>query len=464
MRPALRILLSFALLAPSGPIVALPSLPEAFGPGVAGVDGVAPGHDLLRIDVPAERYPDARCADGSSVPLFVRRAASAAHRDDWIVYLQGGGSCGNGQSCYARWRGRDGNFGANKLSNRFAPRGGMQGHGIFSRAARNPFAGWNQVFVYYCSSDGWSGRTRDRETVARLEDGREVAYRLNLLGAHIVDAVFDLLHADDAPVAYRSADGTETLLPPLSRAQHVLFAGSSAGGGGVLRNADRVRDGLRERRGCAPAQPECGPAFAAVVDGTLGLERAGLDHGEADVCGGLLPCTYDASMQLRWNQVVRAFWDGVGDASCLAHQPAAEAWRCGDGEVLAKHHVTTPMFARSDLQDSLVMGNTLEAGFGLDGAPLDRLRYGQALELQLLELAAGLDRIEPAPRPVGVFAPQCGQHVGLDNERASHRHAVVDEAGTRHVLLESLAAWLRGEDVAVVQAFETGGAPPGCAR
>jgi hypothetical protein len=296
---------------------------------------------------------------------------------------------------------------------------------------------------------------------ALLDDGRAVDYRIDFLGARIVDAVFDRLHGDEA-VTYRDAAGASASLPPLREARRLLFAGSSAGGGGVLRNADRVRSTLRARLGCDPLDDACGPAFAAVVDGTLGLERATLDHSLTGLCGELTPCTYEGAMQRRWTEVVRGFWDGAGDDSCLHAYPAAEAWRCGDGEVLAGQHLEMPLFVRSDLQDSLVMGNTLEAGFLLDGAPLDRLRYGQLLELQLLALAAGDGRREPAARAPGVFGPQCGQHVGLDIERAAFRHAVIDADGTRHTLLQSLASWLQGDAVAAVQAFEPGAAPAGC--
>jgi hypothetical protein len=441
----------------------LPSLPEAFGPGRPGVDVVAPGRDLMRVDLPQARYPDARCADGSPVPMFVRRASAASHRDDWIIYLQGGGSCGSGQQCLARWQGRDGNFGANKLSSHFAPERGMRGDGIFSREARNPFAQWNQVFVYYCSSDGWSGQVSGRAAQALLQDGRTLDYRIDFLGARNVDAVFDLLHGATA-VSYRDADGTSLTLPALGEARRLVFAGSSAGGGGVLRNADRVRDELHRRRGCSTQDASCGPAFAAVVDGTLGLERAGLDHSRTTLCGALAPCTYEDAMQRRWDTVVRGFWDGLTDAGCLASQAEGEAWRCADGEVLAAHHVTSPLFVRSDLQDSLVMGNTLEAGFLLDGEPLDRVRYGQALELQLLALAADTARSAPAPRPIGVFAPQCGQHVGLDQDRASFGHVVADLDGRPRTLLDALAGWLRGESVTAVQRFDAQGYPAACGR
>jgi hypothetical protein len=458
--------LAWALLAGSGAAAAaeLPTLSEAFGDGVPGLGGLLRGDALYRVDLPVDRYPEALCADGTPVPLYVRRASDARHRDDWIVYLQGGGSCGSGQQCFERWRGRDGNFGANKLSSRFAPRGGIAGGGIHGRDARNPFAGWNHVYVYYCSSDGWSGQTRDRATAASAgAAAAPTPYRLHFLGARIVDATFDLLHGGAGPVTYLEAGGTAAQLPDMDAARLVLFTGSSAGGGGVIRNADRVRDMLQSRHGgCDATGTACLPRVAAVIDGSLGLSRAALDHSQSTACGALAPCTYEVSLQLRWNAVVRGFWGALTDASCLARQPAAEAWRCSDGELLAQHYVSTPFFVRSDLQDSLVMGNALEAGFRVDGAPLDRIVYGQRLELELLALAAGQDRSEPVPVPIGVFAPQCGEHVGLDQNPASFRHGVQDGAGEPRYFLQTLASWLRGEAPVVVQRFDPAGRPASC--
>lgn len=456
--------LTLLLAASNAAATELPTLAEAFGAGTPGAGGLARGDDLFRVDLPVERYPDALCADGTAVPLYVRQASDPRHRDDWIVYLQGGGSCTSGQDCLDRWLGRDGNFGANKLSSRFAPRDGIAGGGIHGRDARNPFASWNHVYVHYCSSDGWAGQTRDRATAATVGAATTTTpYRLNFLGARIIDATFDLLHGGAGPVIYRDVSGAERQLPDMDAARLVLFTGSSAGGGGVIRNADRVRTMLQERRAdCSAPGGACLPRVAAVIDGSLGVSHASLDHSQSNVCGALTPCTYETSQQLRWHAVVRGFWGALTDASCLARQTAGEEWRCSDGDLLVQQYLSTPFFVRSDLQDRLVMGNALEAGFRIDGAPLDRVAYGQRLEIQLLELAAAEARSEPLPVPIGVFAPQCGAHVGLDQNPASFRHGVDSADGGRHYFLETLAAWLRGAAPVVVQSFDPSGAPASC--
>lgn len=458
MRIVLMLVVGMLLSAPSVAEPPLPGLAEAFGTPRPGAGAVVRGDTLFRIDIPTQRYPDARCADGSEVPLYVRAASDPRHRDDWIVYLQGGGSCDSGQDCFERWKGRDGNFGANKLSSRFAPAGGIRAGGIFSTGARNPFAGWNQVFVYYCSSDGWSGEVSDRETSARVGDGAvEVSYRLHFLGARIVDATFDLLAGGAGTPRYRDADGRTVSLPDLDTARTVLFAGSSAGGGGVIRNVDRIRDWLTRRSDdCGVSAGFCAPRVAAVVDASYGLSHEPLDHAGSAACGAepVETCTYERSITRRWESVVRGFWSGRTDASCLAMQTdRGDPWRCADGNYIVEQHLTTPLFLRTDLQDSLVLRNTLEAGFGHDGHPL--------LELQLLTLAAGGDRLESWPREVGVFAPQCGTHVGLDSNAASFSHVVVDN-GRPHTLLGTLARWLRGEHAVAITRFDPQGKPAAC--
>jgi hypothetical protein len=460
--------LALAILLVAAPVSAsseLPTLREAFGHAVAGVDNLLRGDGLLRIDIPITHYPDALCADGTPVPIYVRRASDGEHQDDWIVYLQGGGTCDSGQNCFERWKGRDGNFGANKLSSQFAPAGGIEARGIHLDEPRNPFAGWNHVFVYYCSSDGWSGQVRDREAQARVGDESvEIDYRLHFLGARIVDAVFDMLRGGAGALRYRNASGAEVELPRMSRDGTVLFAGSSAGGGGVIRNADRIHDTFRViPKSCHAGT--CAPRFLALIDGSVGLAREELDHGDSRTCGEVPAgtCTYGESMRLRWEIVTGDFWGGLSDSSCIAHQTErGESWRCADGVHIVRHHLTTPFFVRTDLQDSLVLRNTLDAGYGYQGVPLDRELYGDLLELQLLRLASGKGRTEPQSHSIGMFAPQCGTHVGLTSNPASYRHSI-DTAHGSLTFLQTLANWVDGAGpVVAIQAFEPGGAPAGC--
>ncbi len=462
--------LVWAQLASTVPVFAqsLPTLPELFGRGVAGAGGVAQGDTLMRVDVPVARYPDALCADGTPAVFYVRSARDAQHRDDWVVYLQGGGSCDSGEDCHARWLGQDGNFGANKLSSRFAPAGGIASGGIESVDARNPFAAWNHVFVYYCSSDGWAGQARDARA-STVHAGVPTDYRINFLGARIIDAVFDQLRGGNGVLTYAASNGTRQSMPDLDRARNVLFAGSSAGGSGVRSNADRIGALLRrEHLGCGPS---CALRYAAVLDGSYGLGTESLGHAGSRVCGPLVAatCSYEQSMRRRWFDVLLDFRDGLADGSCVAHHlPLGDEWRCADGAHVLEHHLLTPFFVRSDLQDSLVMGNTIEAGFSYQGTPLDRTLYGLLEEGQLRALTTLAARSEEARlpsalEPPGAFGPQCGDHETLRSNEPTFRRSIVDANGTAHQMLSSLSEWLAGRGpVNIVQRFNASGPPAGC--
>lgn len=443
-----------------------PLLSEAFGRGTAGAGAVSRGSDLLRVDLPQSRYPDAICADGSAPVIYVRAAADAAQAAHWVVFLQGGGACNSGAECHERWLGRDGNFGANKLSSRFAPTGGIATGGISGRDPRNPFAGWNQVYVYYCSSDGWSGRARDVELEA-VHQGRPTRYRMNLAGAHIVDAVFDLLRGGAGAVSYREPGGAVRTLPDLDDARTLLFAGSSAGGAGVVANADRIGAMLRAARAdCSdPGSPaSCGLRFAAVIDASYGLATAQLDHVGSLGCGAenAAICSYEMSMRGRWEDIVLGFRAASGDASCVAKfSERGEAWRCADDTYVIENFLETPVFIRSDLQDRLVMGNAIEAGFGYQGQPMNAEIYGRLQELQLLELPGKIAAAAAADAPVlgtAVFGPQCGAHETLQHNPASFNHLVVDDQGRDHHTLSVLEDWLDGRSPPpVVERYDPAG-------
>jgi hypothetical protein len=53
------------------------------------------------------------------------------------------------------------------------------GRGILSPGPQNRFAEWDQVYLYYCSSDAWSGRGSDVSTAADIPAGSTVAYTID---------------------------------------------------------------------------------------------------------------------------------------------------------------------------------------------------------------------------------------------------------------------------------------------
>lgn len=453
----------------SGALAAQPLLGEAFGPGKPGAGAVKRGDGLFRVDVPADRYPEALCADGSGAVFYTRAASEPAHRDDWVIYLQGGGSCDDGEDCHQRWLGRDGNFGANKLSSAFAPRGGIVGGGIESERPRNPFAGWNHVFIYYCSSDAWAGQAANVALEAQHR-GQTVAYRAHFLGAKIINAVIDMLQQNGGAVSYLDAQAQRHRMPDLDAASTVLFAGSSAGGSGVRSNADRLGEHLRRHNLRCSAEP-CPLRYGAVIDASYGLSREALDHAGSSACGAELSavCSYELSMRLRWERILGEMRNGLTDQSCVDyHRESGEQWRCADGTHLLKHHLQTPVFVRVDLQDRLVMGNTIDAGYGYQGVAMDRALYGALEEIQLRELALHAE-IAEEPRPPGplqtpgVFGPQCGDHETLRSNAPTYNRWIADDSGQRHGVLDLLSNWLNGTGPSVlIESFDPSGPAAGC--
>jgi len=109
-------------------------------------------------------FPLARCNDNSLAIFYFRSASNAANAKRWIIHLQGGGGCDNGLNCSQRWFSEETKFGRNNMTSVDFP-AGTNDNGIFERsapyAAPNPFDRYNHVFVYYFSSNTWTGAAED---------------------------------------------------------------------------------------------------------------------------------------------------------------------------------------------------------------------------------------------------------------------------------------------------------------
>jgi len=159
---------------------------------------------------------DAKCLDGSPAGYFLREQDSTR----WVVFLQGGGLCVEAIDCQMRARTALGS------SKRWGDVWNEE-DSIFS--AETPeqkgsvFAGWSQVFVPYCSGDMWLGTDRHRRILGKLR----------MSGHLILDTVLEHL-------SNTTEFGTKT--------SEVVFAGSSAGGVGVIQHADWFRQKLEGLR------------------------------------------------------------------------------------------------------------------------------------------------------------------------------------------------------------------------
>jgi len=167
-----------------------------------------------------------KCRDGSPAGLYYRYSDSSTN---YFVFLEGGGACSDDFFCPLNPQNVDEkvdgetvieaglvNFGgASAIPAKQEPRT----DGIFKDDPRNPVAGWNAIYVPYCSGDVYGG-TREQAMVPKWQVGGPqdfTGYHNTSLMAGRVVATF--LDADKA-----------------------LLTGSSAGGVGSLMNAGQFGD------------------------------------------------------------------------------------------------------------------------------------------------------------------------------------------------------------------------------
>lgn len=396
-----------------GGIAGAGTLPETFACGKEGVaGGLGTGTDLTRYTVNVARYPEAVCNDGTPAVFYYGAATRTQDRDNWIIFLQGGGACTSGQKCAERWCSIDSNYGLDKMSSSLT-KPQIRGAGFLSPASQNRFGTWNRVLIFYCSSDTWAG-TSDRTLEAALNGGDTRQYQIHFKGSRIVDAVLDTLrnagrtrrravrHASGGGAAGAAAQPW----PDLDDAVAVLFAGSSGGGAGVRANLDRVGTKLRG------TNPDVD--FRGLIDAIYGTLAENLDFSKTTYCASdpLNGCAYDTFTQGVLQAVDVELREARGDASCpewhAQNGPGTE-WRCGDGEHLIHHHLSTPFFVHMDMQDTNIGGAFVEAGFGTASDFATRV----ANELRNLQVPE-----EPRGAEPGLFVPQCTDHESFTNNSA----------------------------------------------
>jgi hypothetical protein len=277
-------------------------------------------------------------------------------------------------------------------------------NGIFERdeepyASANPFAGYNQVFVHYCSSDSWAGTVAD--SVVFGLDYRPVldddpggipiprVYTISFLGRHIFDAVIQTLRRDGVPApAYRRLDGSVKRLPDLDDADFVILSGGSGGGAGVIHNLDHLRGMLDERI-----------RLVGLSDSIFRPGKDVMDLSQSALCVKQGACTVDAQNQYIFNQGSYAHWGASqgSDRSCLLYH-FADPHQCADNRHLLTDHVTTPYFVRMDLYDRGGVEDYRADNLFIAGAPdpvpqtpehepLSPEEFAAALRADILELA-----------------------------------------------------------------------------
>lgn len=456
MKTALTLIaVAATLLASTHLASAGPSIDAALACGTQGsAGGLAAGTGLWRIDVDNTVYPQAVCNDGTGAVFYVRRATRAAARDRWHIHLQGGGGCRDADSCARRWCSVDTNFGMDKMTSALAPSPGARGPGMLSDNPDNPLHDWNQVLIYYCSSDSWSGTQAGIELTAEAPGGgATVDFDIAFQGGNIIDAVLETLQRANGPVQYLDEQGLQTL-PDLDEARRVILAGASAGGNGVFRQADRVHEKLKSTNTSCTVPGGCSLDYRAVIDAAFEPDRANLGHADTVMCLEQGLCSYEAFSAWDWQNSQVALWEAQTDESCLqwhaTHMPGHE-WRCGLSVFIARNHLQAPHFIRFDLLDPLISSNMQDAGYTWLGHPVNLKVFGLLAYEQLsavgdfwqTALEAPPTRGEPATKPA-VFGVQCAHHASLMNTPMYLEAQAPDADGIPRTMPELLVNWLAG--------------------
>ena len=297
--------------------------------------------------------------------------------------------------------------------------------GIFAPGdENNVFKDWNQVYVPYCTSDLHSG-TGDAAELSH-PTGEGPSYTTHFKGHHVVDAVYDELEAGAV-----SDDGAQTM-PLLADADLVLMIGSSAGGGGVSLNLDRVADRFPD------------------VDIRGIIDSHGFPQTEhfPDEGSGTAPEDISGFLQSTWDTTYVPLWQSRPDESCQEANPEGSetAWLCMDTAYLQMNHLTTPFFLRQDELDS-----NLSAAFRApapDGSGATDEAYSTAVATYLIAVSqAHIDGIEAAgiESAPGIFGPRCERHTALTSD-TYFIDDVITSGATESSFQDAVIDWLTGSD------------------
>jgi pectinacetylesterase len=357
---------------------------------------------------------DSKCNDGTPAYMYIRPASAyhngpqlppgALRQEKWVIFFEGGGGCRDEAECLARWCGLTGMDRASAMSSTLSYQAIPGQTGIFRRdPAVNSFAGYNHVYLNYCSSDNWIGSGQQQ-----LADSGKL-YDISFNGEAIVNDAFTRL-LDPAGVGPDLARFWPDGLPSLRTADEIVLVGSSAGSVGLRHHLDRLRERL-VRQVYGRAQ------IVGVLDaGTApALWTPAISWGA--VAGA--PLSYADNLVSVVEPTVRTFWgvdDSALDASCLdpafaaAHvaDGAAHPQVCFDTTYTLFNHITTPVFMRQDIFDP-VASDRYVAWQLFPG----QAAYMQAQNIQSNALVGFAGRLEPIPVAPGVFTPHCNQHVNI---------------------------------------------------
>ncbi|THD28213.1 Protein notum [Fasciola hepatica] len=316
----------------------------------------------------------ALCNDGSPSGYYYRPSKNPDARN-WLIFLEGGWYCFDEDTCRLRESSTFTLFSsATWPANRVFD-------GILSAYENiNPiYHDYHNVFIPYCSSDLWTGK----------QAGQSGDFYFH--GSRILQAVVDQLR------------WPETV-------ERVVFAGSSAGGIGVLMNVDRLSRRLVQRLG-----------YPVLVSGII--DSAWFIHTPAyrpAKCSNVFECPAEEGIHRGMR-----FWKARIPKRCRKQQSKGELWRCYLAPFMYEY-LKTPVYIVQSLFDEAQM--QMSKVPLLNGGTYEKWAYIQKLGKQV---AQSLQNIK------GVFAPSCIDHEILTKNNWVHK--AIGKVG----LVDALQAWDR---------------------
>ena len=261
------------------------------------------------------KYPDALCNDGSPAGYIFRRGSGRGVRR-WIVELQGGGGCENNATCATR---SENLISTARLISGVSPGGTLDGILSADRTVNPDFYDANAVRLLYCSSDFWTGDKRPTKVPFDRANASETWY---FQGRAIAEAVLEDLAAKQ-----------------LGNADEVLLTGDSAGGVGIILDANDV----------LPLMPRAARTIVA-TDAGFTLDIGAFDPN-SPATGYVSP-----SLPTPLETLIRqghAFWGGRGDLPCSlqAHTAEARLLCYNTAIVISEFFVAQPVFTAEALDD-----------------------------------------------------------------------------------------------------------------
>ena len=246
----------------------------------------------------------AMCLDGSPAGFNIRRAANgSAHRNDWMLFFEGGGWCYNEEDCYLR--------SLTYIGSSVDWADAAVQEGVASEDCKvSPFCGFNHVYMRYCDGTSFSS---DLEEPLVYNDTNLLHFR----GKRNLEAVLE----------------TITEQYGFHEAEHILLSGCSAGGMSAYLHSNAIE------------------AYSRAVAPKLTTFKT------APCSGMFLDYQNEAGVHVWANEIshiveLTNMTSGF-DAGCVAEH----GWRCVF-PLVAYQYITAPVFVMNsavDLYSSLCM-------------------------------------------------------------------------------------------------------------